>query len=405
MTQRRSNIIKETVTKAFLFLGVSLLATGCPNPVSPDPEPLSSTIVFADGTAVTKIMGSGTYTNPVSGEGDGAVSYTSDTPATATVDEGTGEVTLVSPGTATITASKAATATHGAVSASYTLTIAPMPTMILVPAGSFRRDGISTRISVITQAFQMSAHEITRDQYLAVMGLDPTWFTVLINGKDIERKKPFPDIYIKAAQDMGLENGECIVFEDATNGVQAAKAANSLCGGITTSFSEEQLRAKGADFIINGLDDFEDFSTIAEFNRLLLRFKAREIASQVRLNAYSPYSQFQVGAAVVSASTGTVYRGCNVENSSYGATICAERGAMMKAVAAEGDFRIDMVVVVSDDDPPAPPCALCLQVMAEFAQADTEVYLYDTKGTCERYRFDELLPHPFIFPTQRHRHQ
>lgn len=253
-------------------------------------------------------------------------------------------------------------------------------------------------------AVATSADKQKMEINLAVMGLDPTWFTVLINGKDIQRKKPFPDIYIKAAQDMGLENGECIVFEDATNGVQAAKAANSLCGGITTSFSEEQLRAKGADFIINGLDDFEDFSTIAEFNRLLLRFKAREIASQVRLNAYSPYSQFQVGAAVVSASTGTVYRGCNVENSSYGATICAERGAMMEAVAAEGDFRIDMVVVVSDDDPPAPPCALCLQVMAEFAKADTEVYLYDTKGTCQHYRFDELLPHPFIFPTQRHRH-
>ncbi|WP_422481531.1 cytidine deaminase [Pleomorphochaeta sp. DL1XJH-081] len=239
---------------------------------------------------------------------------------------------------------------------------------------------------------------------LEVMGLDPKWFKVLVNGKDLERKKPFPDIYIKAANDMGVENGECIVFEDATNGVQAAKAAGSLCGGITTSFSEEQLRAVGADFIIGGLDDFEDFSSISEFNRLLLRFKAREIASQVRLNAYTPYSHFQVGAAVVSASTGSVYRGCNVENSSYGATICAERGAMMEAVASEGDFRIDMVVVVSDDDPPAPPCALCLQVMAEFAKSDTEVFLYDTEGKGRQFRFDELLPHPFIFPTQRHRH-
>lgn len=77
----------------------------------------------------------------------------------------------------------------------------------------------------------------------------------------------------------------------------------------------------------------------------------------------------------------------------------------MEAVASEGDFRIDMVVVVSDDDPPAPPCALCLQVMAEFAKDDTEVYLYDTEGRCRQFRFSELLPHPFIFPTQRHRHQ
>ncbi|OHD33999.1 MAG: cytidine deaminase [Spirochaetes bacterium GWC2_52_13] len=134
-----------------------------------------------------------------------------------------------------------------------------------------------------------------------------------------------------------------------------------------------------------------------------MRFKARETASQVRLNAYAPYSKFQVGAAVVSASSGTIYHGCNVENSSYGATICAERGALMEAVAQEGDFRIDMVVVVSDDNPPAPPCALCLQVLAEFAADDTVVHLYDTKGNSETYRFDELLPHPFIFPTQRDR--
>lgn len=256
----------------------------------------------------------------------------------------------------------------------------------------------------LQMAVATSADKRKMEINLKVMGLDPKWFKVLVNGKDIERKKPFPDIYEKAARDIGLESGECIVFEDAENGVQAAKAAKMLCGGITTSFSEEQLRAEGADFIISGLDAFEDFSTIGEFNRLLLRFKAREIASQTRLNAYSPYSQFAIGAVVVGASSGMIYRGCNVENSSYGATICAERGAIMEAVAHEGDFRIDMVVVVSDDNPPAPPCAVCLQVMAEFATEQTMVHLYDIQGNCESYRFGELLPHPFIFPTQRHRH-
>ncbi|MGE0075491.1 MAG: cytidine deaminase [Sphaerochaetaceae bacterium] len=255
----------------------------------------------------------------------------------------------------------------------------------------------------LRMAVATSADKRKMEINLAVMGLDLSWFKVLINGKDIERKKPFPDIYQKAADELGVENSQCIVFEDATNGVRAAKAAGSLCGGITTSFTDVQLRAEGADFIIDGLDDFEDFSTIEEFNRLLLRFKARETASQVRLNAYAPYSKFQVGAAVVSASSGTIYHGCNVENSSYGATICAERGALMEAVAQEGDFRIDMVVVVSDDNPPAPPCELCLQVLAEFATDDTVVHLYDTKGNSETYRFDELLPHPFIFPTQRDR--
>jgi len=257
----------------------------------------------------------------------------------------------------------------------------------------------------LKMAVATSADRRKMEINLAVMGLDPKWFKVLINGKDIERKKPFPDIYQKAAREIGIESGECIVFEDATNGVQAAKAAGMLCGAITTSFFEERLRAEGADFIISGLDSFEDFSTVEEFNRLLLRFKARELASQTRLNAYSPYSQFAVGAAVVSASSGMTYRGCNVENSSYGATICAERGAIMEAVAHEGDFRIDMMVVVSDDEPPAPPCAVCLQVMAEFTTQDTMVHLYDIHGSCTSYQFEELLPHPFIFPTQRHRHE
>ena len=261
----------------------------------------------------------------------------------------------------------------------------------------------NARKAGLDMAIATSADRMKMEINLRVMGMDRSWFKVLVNGKDLDRKKPFPDIYEMAAQRMGLANSECIIFEDAQNGVQAAKAAHSLCGGITTSFSAEQLRVLGADFIIGGLDDFDDFTTIEEFNRLLLRFRAREVASQIRLHAYAPYSRFQVGAAVVSASTQNIYGGCNVENSSYGATICAERGAMMKAVAAEGDFLTDMVVVVSHDDPPAPPCALCLQVLAEFSTEKTEVFLYNVDGRCEHYTFGDLLPHPFIFPSRRNR--
>ena len=252
-------------------------------------------------------------------------------------------------------------------------------------------------------ALATSADKTKMEINLKVMGLDRSWFEVLINGKDLERKKPFPDIYQMAARHMGIENGDCIVFEDATNGVQAAKAAGSLCCALTTSFTDDQLRSVGADFIVGGLADFEDFSTIEEFNRLILRYKAREVATQVRLKAYAPYSGFLVGAAVVSASTQNIYGGCNVENSSFGATICAERGAMMKAVAAEGDLAIDMVVVVTDDAPPAPPCAVCLQVLAEFCMPSTQVFLYAIDGTNVRFTFKDLLPHPFIFPTQRDR--
>ncbi|MHC1692978.1 MAG: cytidine deaminase [Sphaerochaetaceae bacterium] len=252
-------------------------------------------------------------------------------------------------------------------------------------------------------AVATSADKTKMEVNLRAMGIDRAWFEVLVNGKDITRKKPFPDIYLKAASMLGLEIGQCIVFEDAVNGVQSAKAAGSLCGAITTSFSVECLRSQGADFIIGGLDDFEDFSTIGEFNRLLIHQCAKEAATVARLNAYAPYSHFLVGAAVVGRATQSIYSGCNVENSSFGATICAERGAMMKAICAEGDLEIDTVVVVSDDNPPAPPCAQCLQVLAEFCTPQTQIFLYGLSGPCVSYRFGDLLPHPFIFPTQRDR--
>lgn len=103
--------------------------------VGGDSEPIASTIIFADGAEVSRVMGSGTYTNAVSGDGDGAITYTSGTPATATVNATTGQVTLVAPGTTVITATKAATATHAAVINTYTLTVTAAP-----PSGGDRGD-------------------------------------------------------------------------------------------------------------------------------------------------------------------------------------------------------------------------------------------------------------------------
>jgi cytidine deaminase len=106
--------------------------------------------------------------------------------------------------------------------------------------------------------------------------------------------------------------------------------------------------------------------------------------------AYAPYSQYHVGAAL-EADDGAIYAGCNVENASYGLTICAERAAVCVAVAA-GARRFRRAVVVSDSDPPAAPCGACRQVLAEFG--DFEIAAVGPKRTL-RWRLTELLPAAF----------
>jgi len=121
--------------------------------------------------------------------------------------------------------------------------------------------------------------------------------------------------------------------------------------------------------------------------------KAWKVAREVRKRAYAPYSAYQVGAALIDEK-GNVLAGCNVENASYGATICAERNAMLHAVA-EGIQKIRHVVVVTDSEPPAPPCALCLQVLCEFSDEKTRVWLGDLEGVKECLELSELLPRHF----------
>ncbi len=117
-------------------------------------------------------------------------------------------------------------------------------------------------------------------------------------------------------------------------------------------------------------------------------------ASAARARAYAPYSKFQVGAAVV--ADGDVFDGANVENASYGLSVCAERNAILRAVL-EGSREIEAIAVVTDTSPPSAPCGMCLQTMAEFAPEPRRlrVLLANPRGERRTHSLAELLPHGF----------
>jgi cytidine deaminase len=124
-------------------------------------------------------------------------------------------------------------------------------------------------------------------------------------------------------------------------------------------------------------------------------------AGQAARSAYCPYSRFRVGAAVLSAD-GRVFTGCNVENASYGLTVCAERVAIAAAVAA-GVRRLVAVAVVAPGSEPTPPCGACRQVIAEFASHDCVVHAAPQGRRLHRvsWRLADLLPATFRMATRR----
>ena len=115
-------------------------------------------------------------------------------------------------------------------------------------------------------------------------------------------------------------------------------------------------------------------------------------AREVRERAYAPYSKFLVGAALL-AEDGRVYVGCNVENASYGATVCAERAAVL-AMVAGGARHISAICVFTDAETLAMPCGMCRQVISEFRR-DTRLLVANPR-TVKVLAFDQIFPEPFV---------
>jgi cytidine deaminase len=117
-----------------------------------------------------------------------------------------------------------------------------------------------------------------------------------------------------------------------------------------------------------------------------------EAAKQARAHAYAPYSRYRVGAAV-RADNGKTYVGVNVENASYGLALCAERSAVAAAIT-DGARALEAVAVVTSTSPPAAPCGMCRQTLAEFAH-DLPVVLVNDDGERVQTTLAELLPRAF----------
>ncbi|GEN85333.1 cytidine deaminase [Oceanobacillus sp. FSL W8-0428] len=124
-----------------------------------------------------------------------------------------------------------------------------------------------------------------------------------------------------------------------------------------------------------------------------MKEKLLEEAIQIRSRAYVPYSQFPVGAALLTSS-GKIYTGCNIENAAYPSTCCAERVAIFKAIS-DGETEFEEMAVAADTKRPVPPCGTCRQVMSEFFAPDMSIHLTNLNKDVQTLTTDQLLPFSF----------
>ena len=123
-----------------------------------------------------------------------------------------------------------------------------------------------------------------------------------------------------------------------------------------------------------------------------------EEARKAQENAYAPFSKYQVGSALYEKKSGRIFSGCNVENHSFGATICAERTAIFSTVTAVKKPEISELVVLTIDHPPSIPCASCMQVIIEFCKPEMDILLGNKEGIFEVLKVKDLMPRHFVSP-------
>lgn len=122
--------------------------------------------------------------------------------------------------------------------------------------------------------------------------------------------------------------------------------------------------------------------------------KLLKYAQKAQSHSHSPYSGFPVGSAI-ELKNGKIFSGTNIENASYGVTVCAERVAICSAICAMGKININRILVTSNSENPIPPCGICRQTMAEFCEPNTEIILIGKNLSYRVFKFEKLLPYSF----------